>query len=503
MNNTPVIKCEGIDKKFHGVYVLKDVDFDVKPGEVHALMGENGAGKSTLIKIITGVYPKDGGQIYVDDLPVEINSRSDASRAGIAVIYQELSLIPTLSVTENVFLGQEKMKGKILLSRKEMKKKVSDMIEHYHFNIKADDIIENLGIASRQTVEIMKALIMDAKLIIMDEPTASLNTEESEILFEIIRNLKKEGKSIIYISHRLEEVYAMSDRLTVLRNGKLAGVLEKNEIEPVKVIRMMLGKDLIQAGVHEVRNPIEGGHKLEVKDLKNVKLKGVNFAAYAGQVLGIGGLVGSGRTETLRAIFGLDAIQSGEILFDGNPLPGKTAEIMRAGVGLVPEDRHLEGLVLGLTVERNIALASYDQLSSKGFVKKGFEKCMAEKAIHELDIRPSDRNLKAMNLSGGNQQKIVLAKWLQNDLKVLMVDEPTVGIDVGAKSEIYDILRNLADKGSVVIVVSSDMEELLKISDRILVMVDGRVFKELRNENLSQEDILIAASGLEVQENAG
>lgn len=494
-SSQPLLEMIGIEKSFPGVKVLKGVDFIVYPGEIHSLMGENGAGKSTLIKILTGLYPMDGGEIRINGQKVDIHSRQDAERAGISVIYQELSLIPTLTVAENVYLGQEKCKG-ILLDRKAMRKKVEQMIALSHFSVSPDDIVEKLSVAQQQTVEIMKALLNDAKLIIMDEPTASLNARESEILFEKIRDLKSRGTSIIYISHRLEEVYAMSDRLTILRNGEVAGIFNKEEIDPVKVVEYMLGRKL-KAATRSIHAPIEQGSVLKVDHLSTPELlDDVSFEAYAGQILGIGGLVGSGRTDSLKCIYGLLSYDRGDILLDGKPLPRKSGKAIRAGVGLVPEDRRSEGLVLLSDLTDNIALPNYD-LNSKTFVihpKKALQ--TAKNSVKQLLIKPGHTHIRTANLSGGNQQKVVLAKWLQRDLKVLLVDEPTVGIDVGAKAEIYDILRAIADRGGIVIVVSSDTEELLKISDRILVLVNGRVFADMKNENLTENDLILAYSGL-------
>ena len=491
----PLLQMLHIRKSFPGLLALKDVNFSVNAGEVHSLMGENGAGKSTLIKILTGLYPADSGEIYIDGKKVEIHCRQDATNAGISVIYQELSLIPTLSVTENIFLGQEKTKGP-KLNRKAMKRRVEEMIEQCHFSVKPDDIVETLSVAQQQTIEIMKALLNDAKLIIMDEPTASLNAKESESLFEIIRNLKANGTSIIYISHRLEEVYAMSDRLTILRDGVIVGVLEKVEIDPVRVVNAMLGREL-KAEPYQHQEKPENASVLKVENLSTKELLDhISFEAYGGQILGIGGLVGSGRTDTLKCIDGLLDYTEGTITLDGQPVPKNNRKAVRAGIGLVPEDRRTEGLVLQLDLTENIALPNYDRNARMGILNPGKLREQARDSIQKLLIRPGQEDMRCGNLSGGNQQKVVLAKWLQRDLKVLLVDEPTVGIDVGAKAEIYDILRGITAKGGIVIVVSSDLEELLKISDRILVLVNGRVFADMKNENLTANDLLLASSGI-------
>ncbi|MCE5188374.1 MAG: sugar ABC transporter ATP-binding protein [Eubacteriales bacterium] len=496
-----LLQMIGIEKSFSGVKVLKGVDFTVGEGEIHGLMGENGAGKSTLIKILTGVYPGNSGVIRMNGKEIFINSRSDAMANGISVIYQELSLIPTLTVMENIFLGQELTFGKVFLKKKEMHRRAEQLIEKCRFDIKPDDLVETLCVAKRQTVEIMKSLLLNAKLIIMDEPTASLNAAESENLFKIIRNLKSQGTSIVYISHRLEEIYAMVDRLTILRDGAVVGVLPREQIDPVTVVRMMIGKCL-DCAEHTVHDAASEAAVLEVTNLcSETLLDHVSFRAYGGQILGIGGLVGSGRSEVLRSIFGLDHYTEGSIRYNGEALPRSAREVSRYGIGLVPEDRRNEGLIPLLNIVENMALPNYDQLYETAFVSGKRERQLGMRGIESLSIRPGDPNIRCINLSGGNQQKVVISKWLQRkDLKVLLVDEPTAGIDVGAKAEIYEIMRRLANQGCIVIVVTSDVEELIKIADQILIMVDGKVFQQMRNENLTQDDILLAASRIKRKE---
>ena len=495
-NTKNVLEMKNIEKGFGGVTVLHGVDFSVREGEIHALMGENGAGKSTLIKILTGVYPKDGGQICIDGKEVDIRSRQDAIDNKVSVIYQELSLIPTLSVAENIFLGQEVAKAGFL-KKKEMMKEAQEMIDRYNFKLKAGELVGNLSVAKQQTVEILKALHTEARIMIMDEPTASLNAQESEELFEIIRDLKAKGTSIIYISHRLEEVYAMSDRLTVLRNGEAVAVLDHDEITPDKVVRLMLGKTTasVDSDHHEA---IEGGDVLQVDHLTLPGvLHDVSFEAYAGQILGIGGLVGAGRTEILESIFGLRTNYSGTISLNGQKVPKSCKKALKMGIGLVPEDRRLEGLVMPQTIRENVALSNYDVICGDGpFMSPGKVRKAVDQSIIDFEIKPSNPELKCMNLSGGNQQKVVLAKWLQRDLKVLMVDEPTVGIDVGTKSEIYNIMRRMADSGAIVLVVSSDTEELVTVSDRVIVLLKGEIFMDAPNVNLTADDLILASSGM-------
>lgn len=490
------LEVRGIVKEFAGVRVLKNVSFDVRPGEVHGLMGENGAGKSTLIKIITGVYPKDGGEILVDGKPVEIGSRQDSIRCGISVIYQELSVIPTLSVMQNIFLGQELSKYGIL-ERKRMRKRVEELIESCGFDLDPRDSVEKLSVAKRQMVEILKALLYDAKIIIMDEPTASLSDKESDKLFEIITRLREQGRSIIYISHRLDEVYRIVDRLTVLRDGEVVGVLDKSEIEHQRVVQMMIGKELRDGKITE-NEPVENGAVLSVRGLSRKGLwSDISFDAYAGQVLGIGGLVGSGRTELLRSIYGVDTYDSGTITYNGAPVSKNARKNILMGMGYIPEDRRGEGLVPLLSIGQNIAMPNYDMLLTRlHTINKSLEKKLGTDMISAVDIRPSKAETPVKNLSGGNQQKVVVSKWLARDLKILLVDEPTVGVDIGVKSEIHQIFNDLAKKGVIVILVSSDLKELITVADRILVLHKGRIIHEFSKEESSQEKILLAASGI-------
>ena len=480
-----LLSMNAIEKRFGDVQVLKKVDMEVACGEVHALMGENGAGKSTLIKILTGVYPKDGGSITFSGKACEINSRSDAQKLGIGVIYQELSLIPTLSVMQNVMLGKEKS-GCGFLKIREMKKKVSDLIEYYDFNLQPDAIVETLSIAQRQTVEILKALSEDSSLIIMDEPTASLSSKESEALFGIINQLREKGVSILYISHRLEEVFRLADRLTVLRDGRKV------------VIKMMIGKELSEATASRCLHRSEMESVLEVRSLsRKGTFSDISFTLHRGEILGIGGLVGAGRTEVLRCIFGADSYDGGEILFQGKKLPCHVSETIAKGFGLVPEDRRNQGFIPLLSIERNIAVPNYDFLSKASNVNRAEEKKIGIDAVGKLDIRPADSQLPVGNLSGGNQQKVVIGKWLARDLRVLLIDEPTAGIDIGAKDEIYKILDNLAEQGVSILLVSSDLQELLRVSHRILVFRKGHIQKEFDSGVITQEDILMAASGID------
>ena len=494
------LEAKGIYKQFDGVEVLHGVDLDMNYGEVHALMGENGAGKSTIIKIITGVFTKDAGDIYVEGKHVDIRNRKDAGALGIQVIYQELSLIPDLTVTENIFLGQEKTKYAIRLDKKSMKERVKSLIGHYGFNLDPDAIVETMGMAKRQMAEILKALAFKAKMIIMDEPTSSLSAAESEILFETIDRLRARGVSILYISHRLEEVYRLSDRLTIMRDGNVVGVLKKDEIEPRIVTSMMIGRE-INSETEKGSSRKYENHCLEVTNLSFEHiLKDISFKAYGGEILGIGGLVGSGRTELIRCIYGAAERSGGAVTLNGKPVSKKIRKNIRNGFGYVPEDRRVEGLIPQITTEKNITVASYDKLASMGLVSRRKEIKWAESTIKAYDIRPPIRTLHAANLSGGNQQKTILGRWLSRNPQILLLDEPTVGVDVGVKMDLYKLLRDLAEKGTIVIMVSSDLPELVHLADRILVMRDGRFFEEFTRGHVTQEAILLAASGVHTKE---
>lgn len=497
--NNVLLQCKGICKQFNGIPVLKNVDLEVRLGEVHALMGENGAGKSTIIKIITGVYNMDEGQLFMEGTPVTITCRQDARCSGISVIYQELSLFPALNVTENIFIGQELSKYGFL-SKKEMRKRVRELIDKYGFDLEPNDLVGSMGMAQRQMVEILKALSTEAKLIIMDEPTASLSAAETDKLFETIDSLRKKGTSILYISHRLEEIYRLADRLTVMRDGENVGVLTKDEINPQKVTTLMIGHEIREDKNRERRHRYEG-NCLEVNGLafKNV-LKDVNFKAYGGEILGIGGLVGSGRTELIRCIYGAEKASKGKITLNGKPVSRSVGKNIKVGFGLVPEDRRNEGFVPLLSIEKNLTIASYDKLSKLGFVSRKKEIDFANEAIKSYDIRPPMRHLPVGNLSGGNQQKVVLGRWLSRKPLVLLLDEPTAGVDVGVKHELYHLMRALALAGSIVIMVSSDLAELTHVSDRILVMHDGRFFEEFTHEEATQSKILLASSGVHSKE---
>jgi len=500
LHDEVLLDCRAIDKSYNGPMVLSGVDFSLKRGEIHALVGENGAGKSTLIKIVTGVTNRNAGSIRFDGREIALeHSKNAAEKLGIAVIYQELSLIHGMSVAQNIFLTKEPLlAGLPIIDNKKMNAMAQAMIDKYGFDLRATDVIDKLPIAQRQTVEILKALSNKASLMIMDEPTSSLTSTESAQLFKIIRLLKSEGISVLYISHRMEEVFALSDRVTVLRDGHKVAVLEKEQISPAEIIRLMIGRALSDDESQHRMLQKDGEVVLEVSKLcSEGKLKDVSFQVRKGEVLGFGGLVGSGRTELMRAIYGIDPYDSGSIVYLGKPYVPTVEKSIAGGYGFVPEERRLQGIMGAISITGNIGIANLDTVSDKfGFVSGKKELQRSQNAIALLNVKPANPDVLVGNLSGGNQQKVVVGKWLIRDLKLLIVDEPTVGVDIGAKEEMYQTIERLAQAGVAVIVVSSDLPELTRLADRIIVLRKGRVIKEFTTGVVSEEDVLRAASGL-------
>lgn len=493
-----LLRCSKIVKEFSGNRVLDQVDFDIRKGEVHSLCGENGAGKSTLIKIISGIYPKDDGVIYINGKSVDIHSRQDSTANGIAVVYQELSVMTTLTVAENIMAGKELTKFGFL-QKKQMNQKVQELIDKYDLGLKATQRVAELSTAGRQVVEILKALITDASLIIMDEPTASLSYKESEALFKIIRSLRDNGVSILYISHRLDEVYMLSDRINVLRDGKLVGVFDKEEeggIKPDEVIQAMVGKSLST----ERQKELAPGSGKVVLDVKHLSHRGyfndISLQVHEGEILGIGGLVGAGRTELLRSIFGVDPITAGEVLYLESPLSRSIRQNIKSGIGFISEDRRSEGFIPQLSVEQNAEMINFRAVSRFGVLSRRKERARAKKMIEEVNLHPADPKYKVCNFSGGNQQKIVVGKWLVHNCRLLLIDEPTVGVDVGAKSEIYKMIEDMAANGAAVLLVSSDNEELARVATRILIMRHGNIVGEFNSGMPDRQEITMTASGL-------
>jgi len=476
-NTAPFIRLTGVSKTFTGLKVLKDVNFDVRPGEVHALLGENGAGKSTLIKIISGFHhPDEGGEVAVNGKAVHFATPRDARDAGIATVYQELLLFPDLSVAENIFLGHAPRTPLGRLDWTTMRAKARALLDDLDSReLDVDARVGGLSVANRQRVEIAKALSMDAKLLIMDEPTASLADADVRRLLDVVRRLKARGVAIVYISHRMPEVFALADRVTVLRDGALIGTRDIGEVDDAALVSMMVGRSIDQL-FPKVQVPI-GEPVLELRDVSHRdEVRNVSLTLRAGEILGIAGLVGSGRTELALTIFGITPATSGEILLNGQPVVIRSPQQARdIGIAYVPEDRGLQGLIRPQTIRENVSLALLSRISRFTIVDRARELAMAKDAITRFGIRARGPEQPARQLSGGNQQKVVLAKWIATKPKVLIMDEPTRGIDVGAKSEIHALMSRLAGEGLAVIMISSELPEVLGMSDRILVMNGGRM----------------------------
>lgn len=488
-----ILEMKGITKKFNGINVLKGIDFDLKRGEVHALMGGNGAGKSTLMKILTGVYEKDEGTILIDGSKVDIKAPQDSLNNGVSMIFQEFSVIPTLTVAQNVYLNREHKTSAGLIDDKEMNCKTEDILMELNVNVSPKTLVGDLDTGYWQMTEIAKAISQNAKILIMDEPSSALTRSETEVLFQLIGNLKERGISIIYISHRMDEIYKVSDRITVLRDGKHEITSPTSELSMDKLVESIVGKNMEGAFAWKERQlPEEQIPTLEVKDLySGNRLNGVSFHLNKGEVLGIAGLMGSGRTEILRSIFGIDKLDQGTILIDGQPQSIKNSQdAIKAGLALVPEDRRIQGLVLDLSVKENIILPILNKVSKGKFIQNHKADQISKELVSKLNIKTDSIYKTTRLLSGGNQQKIVLAKWLANDPRILMLDEPTSGVDIGAKTEIIDIIRELANSGKSVLVVSSELPELLAISDRILVLVGGKVSTEMYRKEIESEEVL-------------
>ncbi len=492
----PALEMRNISKQYPGVRALDDVSLSVEVGEIHALLGENGAGKSTMMKILAGAQSKDSGEILLNGAPVQIDSPQKAMSLGISIIYQEFNLVPYLSAGENIYLGREPRAA--IPGFVDFKKLYADaqaVLDKLGVKIDARAPVNTLSVAGQQMVEIAKATSKKSKIIVMDEPSATLTDHELRALFRLMLQLKSEGVSIVYISHRLEEIVEVCDRATIMRDGHHVATKDVKDLTREEIIRLMVGRELKDA-IPKV--PAEQGDiALEVKHLtRKGVLNDISFTVRKGEVLGIAGLVGAGRTETARVIFGADPMDSGSIEVFGKPVRIRSPQdAIKHGIGLVTEDRKQQGLVLGMVVRENTTLANLDFLSSLGFIRRGEERQVAEKYKTDLAIKTPTIEQTVHNLSGGNQQKVVLAKWLFTGSKILIFDEPTRGIDVGAKSEIYKLMNELAKNGVAIIMISSELPEVLGMSDRILVMHEGRLTGELSRAEATQEKIMHLATG--------
>jgi ABC-type sugar transport system ATPase subunit len=495
----PILEAVDISKRFPGVHALDDVSLSILPGEVHAVVGENGAGKSTLMKILAGAQAPDGGSIVVAGRPVTIADPRVAHDLGIITIYQELSLVNALSVGENIFLGDLPTRGgEWRVDWPEVWRRTTELLERVGLRIRPQTLVRELSAAQRQMVEIARALARNVRVLILDEPTSSLTERETERLFDIIAALKAQGVGIVYITHRLGEVFRIAQRVTVLRDGKLVGTVPVAEASEDLLVRMMVGRDLARLFTHarETDAPV----RLAVRGLSRGKaLHDVDLEVRAGEIVGLAGLVGAGRTELVRCLFGADRIDRGEILLDGKPVTIRTpGDAVDLGIALVPEDRKLQALVLGMGVRENLSLPVLDRLGSPFFPSRGRERALAGEYIQSLSIRTPHMEQRVAALSGGNQQKVVIARWLATKPKVLILDEPTRGIDVGAKAEVHALIARLAEAGVAILMVSSELPEILGMSHRVLVMRGGRIVADLPRAEATEEGIMAAAMGQRV-----
>jgi ribose transport system ATP-binding protein len=493
----PLVVMKEIEKRFPGVHALSNCRYDLNPGEVHALVGENGAGKSTLMKILAGVYQPDSGVILYKGRDVHIPNPRAAQQLGISIIHQELNLMPHLTAAQNIFIGREPRQGiRLVLDEKRMNERARELFENLHLNLDPRVKVKDLAVAKQQMVEIAKALSFNAEVLIMDEPTAALNIAEIDELFRIIRQLRERGVGVAYISHRLEELKQISDRITVMRDGNYVDTVPTADAQIGQIISMMVGRTIFETA----RNLKDtSGHEvvLKVEHLQQGRtIKDVSFEARAGEILGFAGLMGAGRTEVARAVFGADPVQSGEISVHGRRVHiRRPSDAVHHGIGYLSEDRKRYGLALGMDVEANIAMATMKRfLGVLGIIRRGETRATAEKFVALLSIKTPKLSQLTKFLSGGNQQKVVVGKWLVRDCKILFFDEPTRGIDVGAKSEIYKLLNDLAEQGRAVIMISSELPEIIRMSHRVIVMCEGRITGELSAAEATQEKIMHLAT---------
>lgn len=492
-----LLELRNITKSFPGVLALDKVELEIRPGEVHVLMGENGAGKSTLMKIVDGIYHPDDGEIFVRGQQTNIHSPVEAMGLGIAMIHQELNTVLHMTIAENIFLGRETGKG-ILYEKKEMALQAKKVLEQLEINLNPNQKVIELSVAQRQMVEIAKAVSMNAQIIIMDEPTSAISDKEVEALFEIIERFRKEGKGIIYISHKMDEIFQIADRITVMRDGKTVGTYNASDITSEQLVAKMVGRELKEVYPGQISHKI-GEEIFNVKNLSSTGVfENVTFQLKKGEILGISGLMGAGRSEVAETIFGLREKKSGEITVNGKKIViHKPKDAIKAGIAFITEDRAQTGLNLKTTVKKDISTLTLSQYCNRlSIINKGKENQVVEDSIKRLRIKTPSSNQAIKNLSGGNQQKVIIARWLLVDPEILIMDEPTRGIDVGAKYEIYTIMRELAASGKAILMISSELPEIIGMCDRTIIMHEGRVTGELSKEEMTQENIMKLASGL-------
>jgi len=493
-----ILECEGLSKSFGGTKALQDVQLHIKRGEVHALVGENGAGKSTLMKAIIGLHKADSGTITFEGQPYHVNGPAEAIKKGITMIHQELNPEPHLTVAENIFLHNEDVNG-VFLNKKETNRKAQEILDKFNFNVRPTMLVGDLTLAQAQMIEIMKAVNSNAKLVIMDEPTSSLDNEETKRLFETIHQLKDQGVSVVYISHRMEEIFSICDRVSVFRDGRFIDCKPISEVTEKSLISMMVGREV--GNVYPDKNCPIGDVVFKVEGLTGKGFSDISFEVRSGEILGLTGLAGAGRSETMRAIFGLDPLESGKIYLEGKEIRNKNARsAIKNGIAMVNEDRRKYGLCLYRSINENISLPNLPVHQKGVLLNKIKEKAENKKYADMLTVKAASLDADAISLSGGNQQKVVLAKWLMTDPKVLILDEPTRGVDVGAKSEIYNLMCRFAEQGLAVIMISSELPEVMAMSDRLLVYHEGKINgelfkKDIQSGEVTQETILAKEFG--------
>ena len=494
MSKQVLLKMEGIDKAFPGVQALKNAKLEVLKGEVHVLIGENGAGKSTLMKVLTGVYKKDSGNILFKGKEFNVKNPKEAAERGVSIIHQEFNLLPHLTVAQNIYIGREPKKNKFIIDEKKMIKDTENVLKSLNLSIDPNERVDNLSVAEQQMVEIAKALAFKSEVLLLDEPTSALTESEIEDLFKIIKKLKKEGVGIVYISHRMEEFKHIADRITVLRDGSYIGTRIWKDVDINEIIKMMVGRDIKDQ--YPKREPNIGEVVFEAKNInRKGKLHDVSFSVKKGEILGFAGLMGAGRTEVARVIFGADPIDSGEFYLEGNKIKIKSpVDAIKNQIAYLSEDRKRDGLLLDLDVEFNTVIANIKEYSKLSIVNDKLCKKISNEKINDLKTKTPSLSQKTKFLSGGNQQKVLIGRWLCRDTKVLIFDEPTRGIDVGAKYEVYTLMKELAEKGVAIIMISSELPEILGMSDRIIVMHEGKKTGELDIKDATQEKIMSLAS---------
>ena len=492
----PLIELRKVSKFFPGVIALNKADLKLYSGEVHGLMGENGAGKSTLIKLLTGAYKPDEGEMLLDGQPLKVNGPKDAMNMGLTAIYQELNVIPKLTVWENIFLGREMRNKKGLLDIPQMKERAKELLQQLRQNIDVDEKVENLGMGHQQMVEICKALVLESRLIIMDEPTSSLSAGETEELLRTARELRDRGMAIVFISHHMDEIFRICDRLTVLRDGCVIQSMLAKDTNTENLIKLMVGRDINQQFPKIVAAKKEELLRIEDFTSEDGSFKDISFSVCGGEVLGFAGLVGAGRTEVMRAIFGADARKTGKVYVKGKEADIRSPKAaISYGIAFLTEDRKGEGLVLSNTVGFNINLSTVEKSKRGLLLNNALLRNKAKNDITQLRIKTPSINTTVRGLSGGNQQKVVIAKWLETNADIFIMDEPTRGLDVGAKLEVYNIINNLVSEGKAVIMVSSELPEVMGMSDRIIVMHEGYMAGEFKRDEVEREAIMMAASG--------